>query len=105
MPIAGIAESEAAPHLQSLLIGPSGKFAVINGQLVSVGGTYKDAKLIEVRPTEAVLLYEQGKQTLKLFPDVEKSPVKPVAAGAGQASPKAKRPVTRRNDSTGKESK
>ena len=102
---AGVAEGEAAPQLQSLLIGPSRTYAIINGQLVAVGATYKDAKLVEVRPTEAVLLSEHGRQTLKLFPDVEKHPVKPVAADAGRAPAKAKRRVTRRNVSTGKESK
>lgn len=100
-----VAEGEAAPRLQSLLIGPSRKYAIINGQLVTVGAAYKDAKLVEVRPTEAVLLSEHGRQTLKLFPDVEKHPVKPVAADDGRAPAKGKRRVDRRDANVGKENK
>jgi len=99
---AGVAEGEAAPRLQSLLIGPSRKYAIINGQLVSVGETYKDAKLVEVRPNEVVLHSEHGRQTLKLFPDVEK---RPVAAEGGRAPAKAKRRVDRGDASAGKESR
>lgn len=102
---AGVAEGEAAPRLQSVLIGPSGKHAIINGQLLSVGAAYKDAKLVEVSLTEAVLLSEHGRQTLKLFPDVEKHPVKPAAADDGRAPAKAKRRVNRRDTKAEKESK
>jgi len=102
---AGVAEGEAAPRLQSILIGPSGKHAIINGQLVSVGATYKDAKLVEVSPTEVVLLSEHGRQTLKLFPDVEKHSVKPAAADDGRTPAKAKRRVNRRDTKAEKESK
>lgn len=102
---AGVAEGEAAPRLQSVLIGPSGKHAIINGQLVSVGAAYKDAKLVEVSLTEAVLLSEHGRQTLKLFPDVEKHPSKPVAADAGRTPAKAKRRVGGRGTNAAKDKK
>ena len=43
-------EQDAAPRLQLLLIGPSRKYAIISGQEVKLGGTYKDSKLVAVRP-------------------------------------------------------
>jgi hypothetical protein len=41
------AEPERPPQLQSLLIGPSGKYAIIDGQLVGVGDTFKDARVVQ----------------------------------------------------------
>jgi hypothetical protein len=87
------AEQEVAPHLQSLLIGPSRRYAIIDGQLLGVGDTFRDARVVAVRPTEVVLRSERGTQTLRLFPDVEKRPVKPVAADAAVAPGKAKRRI------------
>jgi hypothetical protein len=86
-------EQEASPQLQSLLIGPSRKYALIDGQLVGAGDTFRDARVVAVRPTEVVLRSKRGTQRLKLFPDVEKRPVKPVAADARRGPGKAKRVV------------
>lgn len=86
-------EQEATPQLQSVLIGPSRKYAIIDGQLVGVGDTFKDARVVAVRPAGVVLRSKRGTQTLRLFPDVEKRPVKPVAADAGRAPAKAKRRI------------
>jgi hypothetical protein len=87
------ADQEAAPQLQSLLIGPSRKYAIIDGQLLGVGDTFKDARVVAVKPAGVVLRSERGSETLKLFPDVDKRPVKPLAADAGRAPAKAKRRV------------
>ena len=84
---------EGPPQLQSLLIGPSRKYAIIDGQLVGVGDTFRDARVVEVTPTGVVLNSERGTQTLNLFPNVEKRSVKPVAADTGPAPAKAKRRV------------
>jgi hypothetical protein len=89
------ANAEPLPRLQSLLLGPSRKYAIIEGQLVGVGDTFRDARVVAVRSTGVVLRSERGTQTLRLFPDVEKRPVKPVAADAGRAPAKAKRRVLR----------
>ena len=87
------AEQETTPLLQSLLIGPSRRYAIIDGQLLGVGDRFRDARVVAVRPTEVVLRSERGTQTLRLFPDVEKRPVKPVAADAARAPAKAKRRI------------
>jgi hypothetical protein len=84
-------DQEAPPHLQSLLIGASRNYAIIDGQLVGVGDTFNDARVVKVSPAEVVLQSERGIQTLKLFADVEKRPVKPVAADTARLPAKAKR--------------
>jgi hypothetical protein len=92
-PAAAEQEQEVVPQLQSLLIGPSRRYALIDGQLVGVGDRFKDARVVAVKPAEVVLRSERGTQTLRLFPDVEKRPVKPVVADAARAPAKAKRRV------------
>jgi hypothetical protein len=87
------ANAEPLPRVQSLLIGRSRKYAIIEGQLVGVGDTFRGARVVAVRPTGVVLRSERGTQTLRLFPDVEKRPVKPAAADAERAPGKAKRRV------------
>jgi hypothetical protein len=82
---------ESPPQLQSLLIGPSRKYAIIDGQLVGVGDTFRDARVVEVTRTGVVLHSERGNETLNLFPNVVKRSVKPAAADAGPAPAKAKR--------------
>jgi len=88
------AEQEILPRLQSLLIGPSRTYAIIDGQLLGVGDRFRDARVVAVRPAGVVLRSKSGTQTLKLFPDVEKRPVKPVAADAPRAPDKAKRRIS-----------
>jgi hypothetical protein len=90
---AAAAEQEVASQLQSLLIGPARRYAIIDGQLLGVGDTFRDARVVAVRPGEVVLRSERGTETLKLFPDVEKRPVKPVAAGTAPAPGKAPRRI------------
>ena len=98
-------EQEAPPHLQSLLIGPSSKYAIIDGQLVGVGDTFNDSRVVKVTPSEVVLRSERGIQTLKLFADVDKRPVKPVAAEATRPPAKAKRRLSGSSKNVAKETK
>ena len=86
-------EQAAASQLQSLLIGPSRRYAIIDGQLLGVGDRYRDARVVAVRPDGVVLRSASGTRTLKLFPDVEKHPAKPLAAGAVGVPAKAKRSI------------
>ncbi len=94
---AGGAEPESAPRLQSLLIGPSRKYAIIEGQLVGVGDTFKDARVVAVRPTEVVLRSERGTETLRLFPDVEKRAATPADAEAKRPPRKGPKQGDRRS--------
>ncbi|WP_230404591.1 MULTISPECIES: MSHA biogenesis protein MshK [Undibacterium] len=60
------------PVLQSVLIGPNRKFAIIDGKTVKLNGKFGDYVLIKLTETEAVLKRGRELQTLKLFPDIEK---------------------------------
>ena len=60
------------PVLQSIMLSPQRKSAIISGVKVDLGGKYADAKLIRVSEGEVVLWRGGESQTLKLFPGVEK---------------------------------
>jgi MSHA biogenesis protein MshK len=60
------------PVLQSVLIAPDRKVAIISGQSVKLGGQFNGAKLISISETQVVLRNGTELQTLKLFPDIDK---------------------------------
>ena len=71
-PAAGDAAVRGGPVLQSVLISPRHKVAIISGETIKLGGTYGTAKVVKISE-EGVVLNEGGSlQTLKLFPSVEK---------------------------------
>ncbi|MGH8752104.1 MAG: MSHA biogenesis protein MshK [Burkholderiales bacterium] len=72
----------SGPVLQSVLISPLRKAAIISGETVQLGGSYGSAKLIKISESEVVLSKGSSLQTLKLFPDIDKT--------AGQAVSKIK---------------
>jgi MSHA biogenesis protein MshK len=75
--------------LQSIIIAPGRRAAIINGQTVEQGGKYGDARLIKVNESSVVLRGPQGKQILRLFPGVEIRKDKPPAVRQVSAGKKA----------------
>ncbi len=73
--------------LQSVLIAPGRRVAIINGQTVVQGGKYGDSRLIRVNESSVVLRGPQGKQVLSLFPGVgiKKSVAQPLPGKSGLA--------------------
>jgi MSHA biogenesis protein MshK len=68
---ADIVPEEAVPRgLQSVIISPQYRAAIINGETVSLGGKYGDSRLVEVRENSVVLQNAQGRRVLELFPKV-----------------------------------
>ncbi|HRE16106.1 MAG TPA: hypothetical protein PLW86_03435, partial [Rhodocyclaceae bacterium] len=63
--------------------------AVIDGQLLRVGDALGDAKLVSVSETAAILESPQGRETLYLIPDINKTPA--VSRQGGRPSAKEKR--------------
>jgi MSHA biogenesis protein MshK len=62
---------ETAPKgLQSTIISPQYRAAIINGETVNLGGKYGDSKLVEVHESSVVLQNAQGRRVLELFPKV-----------------------------------
>ena len=99
-PIGIAAEAPAgavANQLQSVMISPTRKAAIINGVVVELGGKYGDAVLMRVAEDEVVLKSGDSRQVLKLHPAVEKKvdivraePVTPAAAKSAPRKAKAK---------------
>lgn len=67
-----VAKVASGPVLQSVKIAPGRRSAVISGQLLAEGERFGAARLVSISESEVVLLGAEGRQTLKLFPGVEK---------------------------------
>ena len=86
----------AGNQLQSVMISPTRKAAIINGVTVRLGEKYGDAVLVRVAESEVVLRSGGVQQVLKLHPAVEKvdivraEPVTPAAAKSAPRKAKAK---------------
>lgn len=62
---------EPAPQgLQSIIIAPHYRAAIINGETVSLGGKLGDSRLVEVRESSVVLQNAHGRRVMELFPKV-----------------------------------
>jgi len=57
--------------LQSIIISPERRAAIINGQTLTVGDPVDDETLVEVNEGSVVLQGKQGRKMLALFPGVE----------------------------------
>jgi MSHA biogenesis protein MshK len=73
----------SGPVLQSVLISSGRKVAIISGQTVVPGGTYGDAKVVNITEGQVTLLSGNNLRTLKLFPSMEKRMT------SGRAAPQA----------------
>ena len=86
-PADGGASEIERPVLQSVMISPARRVAIISGQAVVLGAMYQGARLIKVTGGEAVLRSGKETQTLKLFPDLHKQPVSSRGAVAATSTP------------------
>ena len=67
------AAKPVGPQLQSVLISPSRRVAVINGNPLTVGAKLGDATVVAISEGAVVLKHANRKETtLYLLPDVEK---------------------------------
>lgn len=88
---AGDAAATAAPAvtgLQSVILSRGGKgrpAAVINGEVVQLGGKVGEARLVKVEEDHVVLLGAEGRETLRLMPAAEKV----MKVGAGKTAESA----------------
>ncbi len=71
--------------LQSVMISPTLKAVIINGEMVKLGGKFGSARLVKITESEVVLKDGEESQVLKLYPGVEKRAVeKPEAKTAAK---------------------
>jgi MSHA biogenesis protein MshK len=84
----GPGETGAAsvPLLQSVMISPSERSAIIGGERVKLGGKFGDARVVKITESEVVLRSATGNETLRMYPEVTMNPAAPV-------SPVSKKPV------------
>jgi MSHA biogenesis protein MshK len=68
----------SGPQLQSVMLSPSRRSAIISGQLVNRGGRYGDAVLEEVAQDHVVLRRGARTEVLKLYPGGGTKEVRPV---------------------------
>jgi len=67
--------------VQTVIIRAGGKSsAVINGQHVVVGGKFGEKRVLKISETEVVLKGDNGRETLKVTPSIEKTPARKTAA-------------------------
>ncbi len=77
-PPGALAESAEAggvgggPVLQSVMLSPGRKMAMISGEMVALGGRYGDLRLVQLTESEAVLKNGAETTVLRLYPLVEK---------------------------------
>jgi MSHA biogenesis protein MshK len=60
------------PRLQSVLISPTRRAAVISGATVALGGSYGNATVEEISESAVVLRYPDRRETLHLLPPRDK---------------------------------
>lgn len=83
----------SALTLQSVMISPTLKAAIINGEMVKLGGQIGSARLVKVTESEVVLKEGDETQVLKLYPGVDKRDAREAAnSGARGARAPATKP-------------
>lgn len=61
------------PRLESVLIAPDRRIAVISGQRVQVGDRIYGAEVVSITESAVVLRTGQGSETLALFPQLKRN--------------------------------
>lgn len=62
----------SGPQLQSVLISPTRRIAVISGHTVALGGKYGKATVASIIEGAVLLRYPDRRKTLRLIPSAEK---------------------------------
>lgn len=70
--------------LQSVLISPERRYAIINDEVVSVGGSIAGAELVAIAEERVTLRTREGLRILYLFPDVARLNAADASPGAAK---------------------
>lgn len=81
------AESAGARQLQSILLSGGRKLAIIDGKTVPLGGAVGEARVVKITETEVTLRTGKDVEVLKLYPTIEKLPVKRALARSAAKAP------------------
>ena len=66
------AAKSGAPELQSVIISPTRRIAIISGQSVALNEKFGESRVVKITETEVTLRNGQDIQVLKLYPNVDK---------------------------------
>lgn len=69
----GSSEAARRPVVQSIIITPHRRSAIIDGERVELRGKYGEAEVIQITETEVVLRSAAGIEALKMYPGVDKT--------------------------------
>lgn len=64
----------AGPRLESVLIAPDRRVAVIGGQEVTIGSRFRDGEVTGISESEVRIRRPDGEQSLKLYPGAGRRP-------------------------------
>jgi len=84
--------AQSVTQLQSILIASNRRLAIINGTTVALGDMVGEAKVVRITETEVTLQKGDETEVLKLYPGVDKQPIKRRARGAAGRNPVSQRP-------------
>lgn len=74
---AGTAVSAAGPRLESILIAPDRRVAVISGEEVTIGSRFRDGEIVRISEGEVLIRRPGGEETLRLFSGSGRRPAPP----------------------------
>src|SRR5688500_84097 len=83
-------EPPSAPILQSVMITPTRRSAIIGGERVELGGRYGEAQVVRITESEVVLRSAGRTEVLRMYPEVDKKaarsaqPASALPPGAGR---------------------
>lgn len=80
-------DAPAGRQLQSVLLSGGRKVAIIDGSTVPLGGRVGEARLVHIGETAVTLKTGSETEVLKLYPAIDKRPVKRAATRARDVSP------------------
>jgi MSHA biogenesis protein MshK len=86
------AGTTSAPVLQSVMISPAARTAIIGGETVRLGGRYGEARVVKITESEVVLRSAGGTEILRMYPGVELSLPKASVPAAPKAPRKSAAP-------------
>jgi MSHA biogenesis protein MshK len=72
----GAPEQAASQRLQSILISPTRKLAVIDGRTVTEGSRIEAATVVQIAETRVTLRQGAELMTLELYPGIQRTPGK-----------------------------
>jgi MSHA biogenesis protein MshK len=64
------AGAEAGPRVESILIAPDRRIAIISGETVTLGSRIAAGEVVRINETEVVVWSAQGERRLRLYPQL-----------------------------------